>query len=198
MAKVAPPKSPGKWWSTKRYILAGLAVVLAVVAVVSVFSIVLSPGEIHFSIISQASNSDPDGRHPLIELNLTLAANNTSHRTGVRYRSFLVYYLQYAASSTEKVKYSTPAKVIRAPPISQQPPLSTAEVEVSASLSMDEPAMSGGRRSNNNNIISVLLVSVVQFKAGPAYWLPYQVRVQCNPIDSLFSGSLATPINCTS
>ncbi|XBI76473.1 hypothetical protein VPH35_069706 [Triticum aestivum] len=208
MAK-APSPSTGRWWSTKRRILAALALIVFIAGIASVVSFVLRPGNIRFSI-THASNATIKANSGLVqsvELNLTLVANNTSPRAGVDYLSSIVL-LQYTSPSPDSSNLSIQAGFSEL--WSSQPPLSTTTMEVSALMSIDDwttsfpnPATSGRRSIDGTasapTLIRVLVVTGVRFKVGWVYTWPYSIRVLCEPVDYFFSfnGSLATTtINC--
>ncbi|KAI4973003.1 hypothetical protein ZWY2020_010434 [Hordeum vulgare] len=179
MATKAPPSR----WNTKRYILMALLGTLVGSGVIIAVSTILCPAVIVFSVTG--SHSDLDGGR----LNLILDVNDTSLRTGVQFRSVIVY-LQYfeAATGTE---FKVPADV-DGPKPSPQLPGTTAKMKASANFTGSPVAQAGASGTPN---ISVLVLSVVRFNVGLLYTKPYDVRVLCVPA-YYFRGNLSLPIAC--
>ncbi|XBI34614.1 hypothetical protein VPH35_120403 [Triticum aestivum] len=156
-------------WRTKRYILAALMVTLAVTAVVIAVSAVLRPARIVFSVTGAVAGK-LDRKSKTRQLNLTLSANNTSHRAGVKYSSVIVY-LQFKSNGTEYKLGAGPAS----PPWHWQPPGAT--VSMSQSGTLFGTALDIGP-SGRAPAIGVLVLAVVKYRVGPAaYTRPYDVRV---------------------
>ncbi|CAM0878673.1 unnamed protein product [Alopecurus aequalis] len=171
-------------WSAKRCIVAALAGTLVLTIVVSIVSVVLSPAEIHFSITDSWSSASSERR-----LNLTLTANNTSNRAGVKYRSVIVTLL-YTSSSTERETFLPLDQV--SPP-SWQWPRSTAIISLSATFPND---LWESDFANNATLIGVLVDTVVRFKYGGLYTRSYDIRVLCDRANYFGGSPTRLPINC--
>ncbi|KAM0925274.1 hypothetical protein ACQ4PT_004305 [Festuca glaucescens] len=171
-------------WSAKRYILAALAGTLVLTILVIVVSVVLSPAEIHFSITDTRSSGSDERR-----LNLTLTANNTSHRAGVKYQSVIVNLL-YTPTVTKRDTYLPLDQV--SPP-SGQSPRSTARISLSVSIPHE---LWESDFANNATPIGVLVDTVVRFKYGLLYTRSYDIRVLCNRANYFSRSRTRLPINC--
>lgn len=179
-------------WSTRRYILAALAGTLIATIVIIVVSAVLSPAEIHFSVTTSKSTRADDGGK---RLNLTLTADNTSQRAGVKYRSIIVT-LQYT-NSTDGTLKSIKLDKVSAP--SRQSPGKTASINVSAFFprTLWTTAFAGKGPDGTVTPITVVVDTVVLFKYGRVYTRPYDIRVSCGSVDYLSGSHLSFPVDCS-
>ncbi|KAM0858678.1 hypothetical protein ACQ4PT_047687 [Festuca glaucescens] len=177
--------------STKRYILAALVGTVVFAIIVMAVSAVLSPGEVHFSITDTSSMHIVSTTAGGKELNLTLTANNTSHRAGVNYRSVIVSLLYI--SSADK-KSAIPLDNVSPP--SWQPPGSTASVRLSAFFPDFLLELDFAGRGENATRISVRLDTDVRFKYGRVYTRSYNIKVVCNPVDYFSHNKPRLPIKC--
>ncbi|KAI4973016.1 hypothetical protein ZWY2020_010447 [Hordeum vulgare] len=180
MATKAPPTR----WNTKRYILMALLGTLVGSGVVIAVSAILCPAVIVFSVTG--SRADVKGGR----LSLTLDVNDTSLRTGVQFRSVIVY-LQYADAASA-MPFKVPADV-DGPNPSPQLPGTTAKMMAAANFAGSPFAHAGADGGPPN--ISVLVLAVVRFNVGPWHTRPYDVRVLCAAAD-YFRGNTSLPIAC--
>lgn len=166
---------------------------LAVTAVVIAVSAVLRPARIVFSVTGAVTGKLEYHESKTRQLNLTLSANNTSHRAGVKYSSVIVY-LQFTSNGTDyklPVGYPGPPA---SPPWHWQPPGTT--VNMSQSGTLWGPALGIGP-SGRAPAISVLVLAVVKYRVGPAaYTRPYDVRVVCDAVDYVGDRNISFPIAC--
>ncbi|EAZ35652.1 hypothetical protein OsJ_19939 [Oryza sativa Japonica Group] len=77
--------------------MAAIAGTLAASAIVIVTSVVLSPTRISFSVTGGGASISPSAGGQAFLLNLTIAADNPSHRAGVQYLAFAVSLQQFTA-----------------------------------------------------------------------------------------------------
>uniref|UniRef100_A0A0A8XPG7 Late embryogenesis abundant protein LEA-2 subgroup domain-containing protein n=1 Tax=Arundo donax TaxID=35708 RepID=A0A0A8XPG7_ARUDO len=193
----APPAAVLEARNAKRYILAALMATLGLATVVTAFFIMLCPAHINFSVTHTGSHPSGDGGVLLI---LTLAANNTSSRTAVKYLSIFV---DVKNSTGPETGYSVKADLTTDMPLSQRP-ASVANVNARASL-VDTPWTEGFTGNKTCNTFAVIVAAVARFKVGIARTRLYDIKVSCGPV-SFFpaaadhSGAPAPagllPVNC--
>lgn len=181
---------------TKRYILAALAGIFTAATIIIIVSAILSPADIHFSIIDSSSSHSTQG----VLLNLTLSANNTSHRAGVRYRTIFAYleYINTAEKSIEHRLHKLTASNITGP--SSQSPASKISIQVLILIPHDLwTKFFAGRNGTASAFrrVPVLVMAFVQFKVGPSYTRQHIIRVLCDPEDYFTGRRLSSPVNCS-
>jgi hypothetical protein len=192
---------------------------LATVAVAASISISLAPAHIAFFV--RDANKDhettafQDGK--LVHgnfwfYNLTLVANNTSHRTAVSYSSIIVniWWSETSWTPTDEVNTSIalPGWLL---------PGSTALVKVgveAGQYNKDQaktmtpplpppppPPSQGSVKSNSGGGVAkwpecrVVVEAKVRFRFAGVPTLPYTVRVSCFPVN--FLDGTSSPVNCT-
>lgn len=174
------------WWGAKHYIMAAIAGTLAASAIVIVTSVVLSPTRISFSVTGGGASISRSAGGQAFLLNLTIAADNPSHRAGVQYLAFAVSLQQFTARNRME---SVEATVQDGVPF-YQPPASSRSVLVTALL-VDKNffgASHGGGGGGRGPPLTVVVRGQVRFKVWLAYSRPYDVAVECAPVD-VFSGA---------
>uniref|UniRef100_A0A0E0HK59 Late embryogenesis abundant protein LEA-2 subgroup domain-containing protein n=1 Tax=Oryza nivara TaxID=4536 RepID=A0A0E0HK59_ORYNI len=169
------------WWGAKHYIMAAIAGTLAASAIVIVTSVVLSPTRISFSVTGGGASISRSAGDQAFLLNLTIAADNPSHRAGVQYLAFAVSLQQFTARNRME---SVEATVQDGVPF-YQPPASSMSVLVTALL-VDKNffgASHGGGGAGRGPPLTVVVRGQVRFKVWLAYSRPYDVAVECAPVD---------------
>lgn len=195
---------------------------LATVAVAAAISISLAPAHIAFSVrdanITRTEMKSKDGKHLLHfwYYNLTLVANNTSHRTKVSYGSLSVdiWRSETAWIPTEEVNASA-ALPGWLPPGN----ITLVKVGVEGGQYNEETAANGARppppppsptpaQGSSSNVAvgnssgvakwpdcRVVVEAKVWFRFAGVPTLPYTVRVSCFPVN--FLEGTSGPVNCT-
>ncbi|AQK80055.1 hypothetical protein Zm00014a_013835 [Zea mays] len=179
---MAPPRTGLKALNLKHYILAALMAILAVAVVVTVFSVLLSPARIFFSVTNPRS-------HLLVgnggaNLTFTLAANNTSQRAAVWYNTILVDVLNSTvvtpASIWTKADLKKNATSLMA---GWQTRGSVATVDATVSVSRGSMAMAFINGADvNSSAFTVTVTAVARFKVGIAKTQLYDINVMCTPV----------------
>ncbi|EER89095.1 hypothetical protein BDA96_10G016900 [Sorghum bicolor] len=212
-------------WSTKQYILAALLGMLAMVAVVAAISISLAPAHVALFVrdanITHANKTSQDGKQVLRfwYYNLTLVANNTSHRTAVSYGSLAVEIWRSETEwvPTEEVNTSAVLPGWLPPgntslvkfgveggqsnqetaPVKAQPPSSSTPAQGAsgnAAVGNDSNAAAAGGVPKWPDC-RVVVEAKVWFRFAGVPTLPYTVRVSCFPVN--FLDGTTGPVNCT-
>uniref|UniRef100_A0A0E0L752 Late embryogenesis abundant protein LEA-2 subgroup domain-containing protein n=1 Tax=Oryza punctata TaxID=4537 RepID=A0A0E0L752_ORYPU len=171
------------WWGAKQYVLAAIAGTLAASAIVIVTSVVLSPTQISFSVTGGGASISRSADGQAFHLNFTIAADNPSHRAGVRYGVFAVSLQQFTARDRME---SVEATVQEDVPF-YQPPASSRNVLVTALL-VDRNFFGASHGGGRSPPFTVVVRGQVRFKVWLAYSRPYAVAVECAPVD-IFSGA---------
>ncbi|VAI40746.1 unnamed protein product [Triticum turgidum subsp. durum] len=182
-----------KIWTTRKYILAALGGTLAVTVVVIIVSVILSPGDIRFSIIhvSKANVSAELSFQPQY-LNLTIAATNASQkRKTVRYQSIFVG-LQRSTARKDTMN----ARVYERPPAGAYLPRGAPPAIINASvyvfLSFNETL--------SNRAYVVVVEAQVRFRIGGIPTRLYNIKVSCPhvffPVEEGSHNSPMPPVDC--
>ncbi|VAI84208.1 unnamed protein product [Triticum turgidum subsp. durum] len=182
-------------WGPKHYILAAIAVTLALSAVAVVTSVILSPARIVFSVTATSTNQLQGA--PVLILNFTVDAANPSRRAGVEYSSLTARLRVYSASHGAAASVQT--VVHQAMPLFQ-PPASSSSFRASAFFDLrflvSNSGGNKGGRARRAPPMSVLVRAQVRFKVGLAYSRPYDVEVSCQPVDFFTAAAAGTRIGC--
>lgn len=172
---MASPATGLKALNPKHYILAALTATLAAAVVITVVFVLLSPAHIYFSVTSASSYRQEDDAG--VDLDLTLAANTTSHRAEVKYQSLYVDLMNYTASAQW-----TGAKMNTTGMSQWHPHGSVATVNATVLL-LKGPwtkALTAGSMTGTPFVVKV--TAVARFKVAGVPTRLYYITVSCGPI----------------
>uniref|UniRef100_A0A0E0PSR3 Late embryogenesis abundant protein LEA-2 subgroup domain-containing protein n=1 Tax=Oryza rufipogon TaxID=4529 RepID=A0A0E0PSR3_ORYRU len=193
--------SRSSWrWSTKQYILVGLAGTLGATAVVIAISALFSPTEMDFSITKASHRLSSEAEDGMQMMNLTVAVANPGCRAWVEYRRLDVSLWYTTPRNGGGVPSWLGSSLIGQTAAVVQPPRNTTAIEVPVVL-LFKGLAEGEMRSTT---VSVQVDATVRFLiAGMrlACTRPYHIAVSCNLgfalSDNATTGSsFRNPVNC--
>uniref|UniRef100_A0A0A9BUU5 Late embryogenesis abundant protein LEA-2 subgroup domain-containing protein n=1 Tax=Arundo donax TaxID=35708 RepID=A0A0A9BUU5_ARUDO len=171
----------GKSWKTNHYILAALGGTLAVTAIITIISIILSPAHITFSVTRASYKIFKDGT---VNLNVTITAYNPSHRREAKYQSV---FIDLKNSTTAEGKTSIhanipdgtfPTSYLRGPNVTL----------INASVLLVDLDGAYTRRLNGSGLV-VVVRALVRFKVGVTPTRLYEMKVSCPGVLFSIEGS---------
>jgi hypothetical protein len=186
--------------TTKHYIMAALTATLAAAVVITIVVVVLSPARILFSITNAqyllpSTNTTGDDDEGMMQLTLTVAANNTSRRTRVEYCSI---FIDVSNSTGPQWVNWVRATVNLSVPLFQATRNVTniyAVAPLAGGLWMDAIV-------NDTNSFRVMITALARFRAGITPTRLYEIKVSCSPITFLpeeaNKGRGGAPVACGS
>lgn len=189
-------------WSTKQSLVAVLLGTLVAIAVATAASIGIAPAHISFHIANATTSVVAVEGNPHLSngyYNLTLVANNTSHRTSVRYASLSARIWYSATGWIPAEDIDTAAAV----PHKWQRPRETAAVAVWAEYGQyDETKNSPANNETTSEQLdeekgsadcTVVLQAKVWFRPGVR---PYTITVTCYHVNFVNNATTGFPVQC--
>jgi hypothetical protein len=187
---MAPPAVGLKVLNTKRYIIATLLATMAMAVVITVSFVMLSPARVHFSVTNAGSRRTTGGG---VEINLTLAANNTSRRAAVVYETMFIY-MDSSSYQSKLWAEATPTLTTGMPLL--QPPGNATTLKASLHVA-GLKSKAADFTPNMTGNFTVTVTATAWFKVGIARTRLYNIEVSCSPVDiyNRFNYTLF-PVDC--
>ncbi|OEL37586.1 hypothetical protein BAE44_0001395 [Dichanthelium oligosanthes] len=174
-----PPAAAGHMaQKAKRFVLGALAATLAVAVVVTVSFVILSPARVHVSVTYARVSRGKSQDGGVVELLLTLGANNTSGRAAVRYESMFID-LTNSTNGPELESCFVRANLTTALPLSQRRG-SVASFDATVVLVPGLWTDASGNMMGSNRF-AVIVTAMARFKVGIARTRLFDIKLACRP-----------------
>ncbi|CAL5045380.1 unnamed protein product [Urochloa decumbens] len=178
---MAPPAAGLTDQSAKQYTLVALAATLAVAIIVTVFSVVLCPARLTFSVAHTGFHKSVKTTDGTLQLTLT----PSSQRAAVAYKSMFV-----DVSNSTAARWESWVRTTVAPPMPLQP--SRREVTtIVATVDLVGPLAVEFAGNMTSSSFAVIVTAQARFKVGVAWTRLYDIKVSCAPV-SFFPAAKAS------
>ena len=176
----APAAAAGQMaQKAKRFVLGALAATLTVAVIVIVSSVVLRPARLELHVTRARYSRGKSSQDSVVELLLTLAANNTSKRAAVRYESMFVDLTNSTAVVRAESMAFVTANLTTTLPLCQR---RRSVADFSATLLLVPGIWTDSSGDLTTNRFAVVVTATARFKVGIARTRLFDIKLACRPV----------------